>query len=470
MAQRIVIRSDVFNAAFLPFLEDETRNQFLYGGAGSGKSVFVARRAVLDVARNDRNYLVARGTQRAIRGSTWNEILDAINFFGLNQYFDANKSDLTITCNFNDRQFAFVGCDDPEKIKSIRPRVGVFTDLWEEEATEISAPADKQLRLRLRGKSPLPKRYTYTFNPIYKTHHIYKRYFSPLGIPETVRVHREADTVIFRSTYRDNRFLEPEDIKELLSLKGGDPYWYQVYAEGLWGVLGHRIFSDWETADLSESYSSVDEWYNGLDFGYTNDPTAFSRSARGDDRKSIYIYYPQPSGEVYTTGLTNQDITEIIHPVTGSRERIYCDSAEPKSIQELRQAKTKSLNAVAVKKGKDSVLHGLQWLQRHHLVIDCRNQHAINELSIARWAEDRDGNPYNRPVDADNHFIDSLRYAWEREMVFRKPMLIVSTETKELIRSEREAQNGLTSGRVAMKEEYHGSASVNTDSGRPILI
>lgn len=438
VAQKIIIRLGSFNDTYLPLLDDTTRNQFVYGGAGSGKSVFLARRGVLDVARSDRNYLIARGTQRAIRGSTWNEVLDAIGFFGLRPYFLPNKSELTITCLYNERQFVFVGCDDIEKIKSIRPRVGVFTDLWEEEATEISAPSDKQLRLRLRGPSSLPKRYIYSFNPIYKAHHLYTRYFAPLSVPEEVRLLRKDNILILRTTYRDNRFLTQEDVEELLAYREGDPYWYQVYAEGKWGVLGHRIFSDWEVRDLSKGSTRVadEEWRNGLDFGFTNDPTALSRSYRAERELRFPAYW---GGELYAPGLTNPEIAARVRPVIGA-QRVYCDCSEPKSIRELRQAGANSINAVGVKKGKDSVLHGLQWLQRHRLVVDPQNQHAINELSLARWKEDRDGNPYNVPVDANNHWLDATRYAWERDMTSRKPMMVVSARAARAA-AERRAED-----------------------------
>jgi len=162
----------LFNDAYLPYLDaDLPRVQVFFGGSASGKSIFAAQRAVLDVATGGRNYLIARNVARTIRPSIYNEINKAIRRYNLEPYFTANKNDMVITCA-NGFQMMFAGLDDVEKIKSITPAKGVITDVLIEEATETERNDVKQLNKRLRGKASVPKRMTLLFNPIPQTHWI----------------------------------------------------------------------------------------------------------------------------------------------------------------------------------------------------------------------------------------------------------------------------------------------------------
>jgi phage terminase large subunit len=385
------------NSVYRPFLNDQTRTQILFGGASSGKSRFIAQRSVIDLLNGDRNYLVVRNTGRTHKFSTYNEITKVINGWDLSKLFTINKSELTITCA-NRYQALFVGLDDVEKIKSITPAKGVITDVWVEEATETGEDDNKQLTKRLRGISRVAKRFTYSFNPIMKTHWLYKTFFLNRFL-DTDKDYRDPELAILRTTYKDNAFLAPDDIQALESET--NEYYYNVYTLGQWGVLGHLVFNNWRVEDLTKARDSFGTYYNGLDWGYTNDPTAFIRCAvKG---KKLYI-----TNAFYEYGMTNDLIAGAVKQVIGN-EPLRCDPSEPRSTQELRSY---GVNAISAKGGKGSVNQGIQYIQHFdEVIIDRELQDVVNEFSLYQWEKNRAGEVMNVPVDKNNHSIDALRYA-----------------------------------------------------------
>lgn len=410
---RIRIEPGAINAVYMPhLLGNDHRYQIFFGGSSSGKSVFLATRTVLDCMQG-RNILVLRNVARTLRGSCWNEIYKAISRMGLVAYFAISKSDMTITCTENGAQILFAGLDDVEKIKSITPQKGVLTDIWTEEATEISYEDYKQLDKRLRGESRHTKRLTLSFNPVYKTHWIYREFF---GIWDDAKTYAESGAVsILKTTYKDNRFLTADDRAALENEK--DPYFREVYTLGNWGVLGDVIFRNWHTEDLQPLSAAYPLRYFGLDFGFSSDPCAAVNVAIDKKHKRVLIF-----DEIYERGLTNGMLAERLKPFCG-RNPITCDSAEPKSIHELRAGY--GINARAARKGQDSVVHGIQWLQGYEIVVDQRCQNMKNELSLYQWRKDKDGNSLAVPEDKNNHLIDALRYAVESEaMVHERRSLL----------------------------------------------
>lgn len=401
MSLTVKINQGVHNAVYLPYLQAEQRTQVFFGGASSGKSVFLAQRCVVDLLNGGRNYLVCRAVGRTIRRSVFNEIIKIIGSWGLSDLFTVNKSEMIITCS-NGYQIMFAGLDDVEKLKSMIPARGVITDIWVEEATETDRDSLKQLYKRQRGQSDKPKRMTLSFNPILRTHWLYGEYFG--GWDDSKRTLEHDDLLIMHSTYRDNAFLTPQDRADLENEK--DPYFRAVYTEGKWGVLGDVIFTNWRTEDLSERRAHTENMRYGLDFGFASDPAALVVTSRDAARKTIYIY-----DELYERGLTNDVLAEMLKPLIMG-DYIYCDSAEPKSIAELSNF---GIAALSAEKGPDSVVHGIQWLQQHELVIDPRCVNTITELHQYQWMKDKDGNSIRKPVDRNNHSIDALRYAYSGE-------------------------------------------------------
>lgn len=406
----------LINKVYQSFLFAEQRTQIFFGGSGSGKSVFIAERIPLDVMQG-RNYLVVRNTACTLKSSCFNEIRKAISQLGLNDYFKISKSEMIITCVLNNKQILFSGLDDIEKVKSITPLDGPLTDIWIEEATEVDYGDYKQLRKRIRGFSQHKKRMTLSFNPVYKTHWIYTEFFGEWVDGENIL--QTDKLLIVKTTHIDNEFLAEDDHEELESEK--DAYYYEVYTLGNWGVLGDVIFKNWRVEDLQrpvpvlkdgvEVYvpfsSTFDNIRNGLDFGFASDPAAFLKAHLDRKHKLIYVFK-----EYYERGKTNDALAADIKPFVGY-ERVIADSAEQKSIQELKDC---GINAAGAFKGGDSVRFGIQWLQGYELVIDKSCQNLKNELTLYQWKKDKDGNTIKQPIDKFNHLIDALRYALSEDM------------------------------------------------------
>jgi phage terminase large subunit len=380
--------------------------QICFGGSASGKSVFLAQRVVYDLLAGGRNYLVCRQVGRTVRGSVAQEIKKVITAWGLLNLFDINKTDGTITAR-NGYQCVFTGLDDVEKLKSITPAKGVFTDLWVEEATEADEHTVGLLVKRQRGgEEKVVKRVTLSFNPIMQSHWIYKSYFSGLAWADNQRIHQSSELLILKTTYTDNRFLTSQDIARLEGEK--DRYRFEVYTLGNWGILGNVIFENWRVEDLSDMRNEFTNPRHGLDFGFSSDPAALICTHYDSMRKIIYVY-----DELYERGLTNNLLGDEVKKRI-RLDDVICDSAEPKSIYELRNM---GISASAAVKGKDSVNYGIQWLQQQTVIIDKACVNARNEISTYHWKEDKDGNALRIPVGKNDHLVDALRYAYESEMV-----------------------------------------------------
>ena len=387
------------NSVYLPYLDKPQRTQIYYGGSSSGKSFFLCQKILLDTL-NGVNWLCCRNVGRMIRESIYNEIRKAIDRMGLEKQFRVNESDMRITCLLNGSQILFHGLDDPEKIKSISPRKGVLERVFIEEATEITYDAFKQLRKRLRGPSKHPKCVILAFNPILKTHWIYKEFFGAWRDDSNVLETR--DLLILKTTYRDNIFLTEEDRRELEDET--DPYYRAVYTDGNWGVLGSVIFKNWRVEDLSSQIPHFDNIYNGMDFGYSADPNALIRVHVDRMRKKLYVF-----DELYRAGMSDDDLYRAVDRMIG-RAFVTCDSAEPKTIDYLAG---RGIRATPAVKGADSIKRGIRWLQGYEIIIDARCQNFKNEIEQYHWITDKYGNVTDKPVDRDNHLIDALRYATE---------------------------------------------------------
>lgn len=399
---KITIRGEFLNPVYRPHLENDRRYQLYFGGAGSGKSVFLATRCVLDTLRG-RNTLIVRQVARTLRGSCWNEVIKAIQRLELTGLFHVNKAENTMTARNNGAQILFAGLDDVEKIKSITPACGALTDIWMEEATECAWQDFKQLDKRLRGKSAHGKRFTLSFNPIYRGHWIDREFFS---IWQDGHACCQNDTVsILKTTYQDNRFLTEDDRQALESEK--DPYFYQVYTLGNWGVSGETIFTNWRVEEFPSDIPG--ETRMGLDFGFAADPCGFVMMRYDRKRRRIYVL-----SEICQKGLTNLHLAQILSSYNGP---IACDSAEPKSIAELRSL---GLKVYPARKGADSVLHGVQWLRQQEIILSPACPHLRQELTAYQWQHDREGNLLPRPRDQNNHLIDAMRYALEEDMTGRR--------------------------------------------------
>lgn len=400
----------IFNPIYLKHaIQNQNSRQVYFGGSSSGKSFFLAQRVILDILTTSRNYLICRETLNSLRKSTWNEIRKAIQRFKIQQYFSINKTEMIITCNINQNQILFVGLDDTEKVKSITPIRGVITDIWIEEATQVSRESYKQLEKRLRGFSKDKKRITLSFNPVLKNHWIYTEFFH-IYIDNQQYVEKN-DVSILKTNYKDNAFLTKDDIEKLENET--DKYYYEVYTLGNWGVLGALIFTNYFVQEFE--FESFDNLRNGLDWGFGVDPLAFARLHIDKKKKEIYIF-----DELYMTELPDEEAAEMIKEKINKNEIVTCDSSEPKSIANYRKLK---INAVAAKKGPGSIETGIKFLQSFKIYIHPRCTNTKNEFSTYKWKEDRNGNVLPVPIDKNNHIIDAIRYAIESDIVEKQKMI-----------------------------------------------
>lgn len=228
----VSIDKRVFNPVYLPYLNSEKRFQVFYGGAGSGKSYFVAEKGVFKLLTLPQmNWLIVRKTGDTNRYSTFSLLQQVIAAWKVEKLFTVRQSDMTITC-INGNSVIFKGLDDREKLKSITFPRGAMTHIWIEEASEIDEEDFNQLNVRLRGGN-VKKQIILSFNPISVTHWLKARFFD--------REVKNAD--ILHTTYRDNLFIDDEYKRELEAFRETDEYYYSVYCLGEWGVIGKTVFS-----------------------------------------------------------------------------------------------------------------------------------------------------------------------------------------------------------------------------------
>jgi len=382
---------EITNEKYLQLYNNNTRYLVLMGGAGSGKSVFAAQKIIYRIiTEQNHRILVVRKVAKTIRNSVFSLFRDQLVSFGLNHPALAviNKTDMRIHFPAFNSEILFIGLDDVEKIKSI---TGITSE-WHEEATEESEDDFNQLDLRMRGETKNYKQIMLSFNPISNLHWLKKRFFDT--VPE--------NTTVSKTTWRDNRFLDTAYVSVLENLKNVDKTYYQIYNLGEWGVLGNLVFSNWTVEDVKLDLNQFDSVYFGLDFGF-NHPSAYIQVGFKDD--VLYVY-----DEICERGMTNNQFIELIKNIHPAGEYITADSSRPDLILENNKA---GLNTLSSKKGKDSVLDGIDFMKRFKIVINSRCQNTINEFQLYKWTEDKNGNKLEKPVDENDDLIDAARYALE---------------------------------------------------------
>ena len=391
----------VFNETFYPYLEKDKGDEVYYGGASSGKSVFVAQKKVFQHLKDaGRKTLVARKVARTLRQSVFAEVCNVLSEWHLmNKVFRVNKSDMEITRVDNATKFVFAGLDDVEKLKSIQG----ITDVWVEEATEISFKDYTQLKLRARH-GRFANQMILTYNPV-----------SALSWLKGVFHDRpDPDRLIVKTTYKDNRFLKQETRDFIERLAIDDPEYYKIYGLGDWGVLGNLVYSNYIIESFDTNAFNDSDIYYGLDWGY-NDPSAFVKMAYKD--REIYIL-----DGLYRSGLTNLELMREVEERFGKDMRITADSSEPARIEEWRKAGWKIEGA---EKGKDSVKFGIDFCRRHLIRIHENMVEFAGEIQSYGYRENKqstgeDDKYLEEPIDARNHYMDAMRYGFEK-LAYERP-------------------------------------------------
>ena len=384
------ISKKIFNDAYFPYLLDYShRYEVYYGGAGSGKSVFVCQKLIVKACKSKRKILVIRKYGTTLKDSVFQLITDILKKWQLYKYCKVNLSTYTITLP-NESVFLFKGLDDSEKIKSITD----ITDIFCEECTELSEEEYTQLDLRLRANAG-DLQLIVAFNPISKANWVYKKWFA--------EKRDYPNTMILQTTYKHNKFLPPEYVASLEDKARTNYTYYKIYALGEFATLDKLVFTNWRKEEFD--YTKIKgELLVGLDFGFITDISALVASILQEDEKKIYIF--KCWGD---TGKTNEELANIIKSLGFSKSVIIADSAEQKSIQELRRCGISRIRASV--KGPDSIIHGIQKLQNYEIIVHPSCEGIITEFENYSWQKDKNGEYINKPIDSFNHYCDSLRYS-----------------------------------------------------------
>lgn len=348
------------------------------------------------------NLLVIRKVYRTLKDSCFADLKWAINKLQVNDYWSIKESPLEIIYIPTGQKILFRGLDDPLKVTSITVETGNLCWAWVEEAYEINREQDfNMLDESIRGivEEPLFKQITITFNPWNERHWLKKRFFDV-----------EDENIMAKTTnYMCNEWLDESDKKLFEDMKKNNPRRYQVAGLGNWGIVEGLVYENWEEKEFD--YTEVAKMHGvksafGLDFGYTNDPTALFCGLIDVANKEIYVF-----DEIYKNAMKNRQIAEEIIRKGYGKEKIVADSQEPKSIDELYDLGLKGIRNS--RKGKDSINNGIQYIQDYKIIIHPRCVNFITEISNYMWDKDKFDNAVNKPVDDFNHLMDAMRYALE---------------------------------------------------------
>jgi len=362
------------NKVFKHLLNSDKKIIIEQGGARSGKTynILLWIICVYCSQNSGKVITICRKTFPAIRATVMRDFIDILRKHNIYdpEYHNKSSSEYWLYDNLVE----FISLDQAQKVRG-RKRDLLFIN----EANELSYEDWQQLIFRTTGRIIID------YNPADEYHWIYDRV-----IP------RE-DAEFHRTTFYDNPFLEQSIKDEILRLKELDKNYWRVYGLGLQGSSEDNVFNNFKMVDDIPEKAKLISF--GLDFGYSIDPTAVVGVYKHDD--SLYL-----KEIMYEKGLTNQDVAEKLKPII-ERWEVICDSAEPKSIEELYRM---GINSKPATKGRDSIQNGIDILKRHKIYIENSSLNLIKEFKNYKWQVDKNGKKLNIPVDKFNHLIDSLRY------------------------------------------------------------
>ena len=388
------IHARTFSAKFLPLLNDYSHRWEIYkGSAGSGKSHFITQKIIIKALRERRRVMICRRYGTTMRNSVFKLFKDVIESFKITHLTRIKESDMSITLP-NGSEIIFVGLDNEEKLLSI---AGI-TDVFIEEVYEVPKEIVDQLNLRMRGKAPNQQIYM-AFNPISAKHWLYD-FCEGSTRPES--------SIYSQSTFRDNPFLPDEYVKALEDMYRTNPNKARVFCDGNWGadveglVYKNHILSDF---DINELIKQGLEVRVGIDWGFV-DPTTVVVSLFDKPKKEIYII-----GEFYKRGATLEEIKDGIVQLGISKQKMYCDGAEPDKVDYLRR---NGFNAVSAKKGAGSVKAGISFLQDMKIICHESCVNVAAELENYVYLKDKKTGQYiEDSYDHDfSHTMDALRYSY----------------------------------------------------------
>lgn len=383
------------------------RYRVVKGSRASKKSTTTALNMIYRIMTYpNSNGLVIRKVFRTIKDSCFSQLKWAIHRLKVDKYWKATNSPLELTYLPTGQKILFRGLDDPLKVTSVAVDKGYLCFLWIEEAYEIMNEDDfNMLDESIRGQVPdgLFKQITLTLNPWNDRHWIKKRFFDT----------EENDILAITTNYKCNEWLDASDLKVFETMELHNPNRYRVAGLGEWGVVDGLVYENvredrFNKEDVIKNNPNVKPVF-GLDFGYTNDPTALFCGLLDLENYKIYVF-----DELYEKGLSNKNIYKEIEKMGYRKERIVADSAEPKSIDELKDLGIYRISAA--KKGKDSIINGIQFIQNFEIIVHPRCVNFMTEITNYQWAKDKFNKAINEPIDEFNHLQDAMRYAIEPYM------------------------------------------------------
>lgn len=402
---------------------DQSHKRYIImrGSAGSGKSMDTAQFYILRLMKDKgRNLLCVRKTDVTNRDSTFAELQSAIfRLFGdsYDRYWKINASNMIIECLVNGNQILFRGVNDEkqrEKLKSITFKRGKLTDVWIEEATELTQQDFEIIDDRLRGKLPegLFYQIRLTFNPVSATSWVKAEFFD----------REDPDVLTHKSTYLDNRFIDRAYYRRMERRKEVDPEGYQVYGLGEWGETKGLILHNWQAVEVPEDLEWYDDVAIGQDFGYNHANAVYPIGIKDGN---LYIL-PGLYGYEKDTAEWIREADKVGIP----KDRImWCDSAEPDRIKMWREAGYK---AMAVSKEPGSVKAQIDWIKgnptgkddraiKRMIYIAHENVNFLKEIQQWKWRHDDKRNIYlDDPVPFFDDAMAALRYGVEG---WRRPRL-----------------------------------------------
>ena len=400
-----VSMQEIVGKGYLDFWNFKGRYRCCKGSRASKKSKTTALNFIVRLMKYpESNLLVIRKVFRTIKDSCYTDLKWAIKRLGVESHWEYKESPLEIKYKPTGQKILFRGLDDSMKITSITVDVGHLCWGWIEECYEVMKEEDfDMLDESIRGEVPehLFKQWTLTLNPWSDRHWIKGRFFD-----------KEDINVLAKTTnYLCNEWLDDNDKLLFENMKVNNPRRYQVAGLGNWGIVEGLVYENWEerNIDIKELLAREDiDTVFGLDYGYTNDPAALFCGAVDEKEKVIYVF-----DEFYRKGMSNKVIFDEIKRKGYIKEKIIADSAEPKSNDEIRRL---GVNIRPAAKGKDSINHGIQFIQDFKIIIHPRCVNFITEISNYQWDKDKFGTAINKPIDDFNHLMDAMRYALESKM------------------------------------------------------
>ncbi|KIH69934.1 PBSX family phage terminase large subunit [Salinicoccus roseus] len=398
-----------FHSVWKAAMDPDILNVVCKGGRGSGKSSDIAHIIVQMLMRFPVNAVGIRKIDNTIELSIFEQIRWAISEQQVSHLFKVNKSPMRITYKPRGNYMVFRGAKEPERIKSLKSAEFPFAIAWLEELAEFLTEDEVTTITNslLRGELPdgLFYKFFYSYNPPKRKQSWVNKKYESAFVADNTYVHH--------STYLDNPFISSQFILEAEATKKRNERRYE------WEYLGKAIgsgvvpFDNLRFREITNAEVAVfDNYRYGNDFGYAIDPNAFVVWHYDKKKNTIYAV-----DEIYKVKMSNRELAKEIIKKGYQNERILADSAEPKSIDELKREHGIS-RIKGAKKGKDSVEYGERWLDDlDAIVIDPkRTPNIAREFENIDYETDKDGNVKPRLQDKDNHAIDSTRYAFSEDM------------------------------------------------------